>query len=269
MAGTSNPPLVHSISYGSIATEDPLADIKRFNTEACKLGLKGLTIMVSSGDDGVANFEARDDSSYCGFNPSFPATSPYVVAVGATQGPESNQPEIACSSSTGGIITTGGGFSVYLSRPSYQDDAVSNYLANAPNLPPSSQFNTKGRGYPDVALLGYNYQVVIGGQTYAVSGTSASSPVFAGLVSLINGLRFAAGKGPVGFINPTLYKLGAQKSSVFNDITVGENNCCAGNAGQQVCCQYGFNATVGWDPLTGWGSVNFFQLQKALTTIIP
>ncbi len=189
LAGTSNPPLVHSISYASIASEDPLQDIHRFNTEACKLGLKGLTIFVASGDDGVANFQARNDPSLCGFNPSFPATSPYVVAVGATQGPESNQPEIACTSATGGIITTGGGFSIYLSRPSYQDDAVSNYLANAPGLPPTSQYNTKGRAYPDVAALGYNYQVVIGGQTYALSGTSASTPVFAGFISLINGVR--------------------------------------------------------------------------------
>jgi tripeptidyl-peptidase-1 len=235
----------------------------RFNTEICKLGLRGLTVMVASGDDGVANYGARTFKRNCGFNPSFPATSPYVTTVGATQGPEDGKPEIACSSSTGGLITTGGGFSITFPRPSYQDAAVLGYLQNGPNLPPTSMFNAQGRGYPDVAALGHNYQVVIGGKTYIESGTSASSPVFAAMVTLVNGMRFTAGKGPIGFLNPNLYSLGGQSSSVFNDITVGENNCCAGNPGSQVCCQYGFNATTGWDPLTGWGSINFPAFSKA------
>jgi tripeptidyl-peptidase-1 len=267
LAGTPNPPSVHSISYGSIATEDPQADMARFNVEACKLGLKGVSIMVSSGDDGVANFEARNDPSYCGFNPSFPATCPYVTAVGATMGPEFGQPEVACTSNNGGLITTGGGFSIYFKRPAYQDAAVKQYLANAPNLPPTSMFNANGRGYPDVAIMGHNYQVVIGGSTYILSGTSASSPVFAGFVTLINAYRASIGKGPVGFLNPTLYQLHAQNSPVFNDITSGENNCCAGNPGQITCCQYGFNATAGWDPLTGLGSVKYPQLVQALARL--
>jgi len=267
LSNTTNPPLVHSISYGSIATEDPQQDMTRFNTEICVLGTQGVTVMVSSGDDGVANFEARNDPSQCGFSPSFPATSPYVTAVGATQGPDFGQPEIACSSSTNGLITTGGGFSIFFSRPSYQNSAVTNYLQNAPNLPPVSQFNSQGRGYPDVAVLGHNYEVVIGGQTYIESGTSASSPVFAGMITLINDYRFSNGKGPLGFINPALYQIGGSSNKVFNDITSGENNCCAGEPGQQVCCQYGFNATTGWDPLTGWGSVNFPALLKALGSL--
>ncbi len=267
LAGTPNPPSVHSISYGSIATENPETDMTRFNVEACKLGLKGVSIMVSSGDDGVANFEARGNATACGFNPSFPATCPYVTAVGATMGPEAGQPEVACTSDNGGLITTGGGFSIYFKRPSYQDAAVKQYLANAPNLPPTSMFNANGRGYPDIAVLGHNYQVVIGGNTYSVSGTSASSPVFAAFITLINNYRASIGKGPVGFINPALYQFAAQKKPVFNDITVGENNCCAGSPGSQVCCQYGFNATAGWDPLTGLGSVRFPQLLQALAQI--
>ena len=73
LASTPNPPLVHSMSYASIAPEDPKFDVERFNTEMCKLGLKvgalcrplllsspllqGLTLFVASGDDGVANFQ--------------------------------------------------------------------------------------------------------------------------------------------------------------------------------------------------------------------
>jgi len=76
LASTPNPPLVHSMSYASLAPEDPKYDVERFNTEMCKLGLKGLTLFVASGDDGVANFGARNSPSQCGFTPSFPATSP-------------------------------------------------------------------------------------------------------------------------------------------------------------------------------------------------
>jgi len=265
LGNTQNAPLVHSISYGSIATEDPKNDMIAFNTELCTLGARGITVSVSSGDDGVANFEARNDPSQCGFNPSFPATSPYVVSVGATQGPESGQPEVACSSNTGGIITTGGGFSVTFKRPFYQAAAVDNYLKRGPNVPPTSQFNSKGRGYPDIALLGFNYEVVVGGNTYGVSGTSASSPVWAGLLSLINARRQNAGKPALGFVNPSLYKLASSSvgKSIFNDITSGENNCCAAQS-NPVCCQYGFTAFSGWDPLTGLGSVNFEKLSAAL-----
>jgi tripeptidyl-peptidase-1 len=262
VAGNSDAPYVHSISYGSIATEDPQTDMERFNTEICKFGLRGLTVCVATGDDGVANFQARGNPSECGFTPSFPATSPYVTAVGATQGPEAGQPEVACTSATGGLITSGGGFSDFFKRPDYQETAVTAYLKNGPNLPPFKQFNRNGRAYPDVAMMGHNYPIYIGGNQYVGSGTSASTPVFAGVVSLINGLRFAQGKGSVGFINPILYKNGG--SNVFNDITSGENNCCAGQPGSATCCQYGFNATTGWDPVTGWGSVNFANLAKVL-----
>lgn len=65
------------------------------------------------------------------------------------------------------------------------------------------------------------------------------------MVSLVNSARLSAQKSPVGFLNPVLYQLGKTNPSVFNDITVGENNCCAGYPGQQVCCKYGFNATQG------------------------
>jgi len=265
LANLTNPPLVHSISYGSISTEDTSTDVYRFNLEACKLGLRGVTIVVSSGDDGVANFEARNDPSQCGFHPSFPATSPYVTAVGATQGPESGKPETACMSNTGGVITTGGGFSYFFKRPSYQDSVVANYLKNGPGLPPTNLFNSTGRGYPDVAVLGYNYNVVIGGHELQESGTSASAPVFAGMLTLLNNQLFNKGKTPVGFVNPALYSLATK--GVFNDITVGENNCCAGYPGQFLCCQYGFNATTGWDPLTGLGSPRFEALEREILAL--
>lgn len=250
VSATEKPPLVNSISYGAIEPEIPALTANQFNTEAQKLGVQGVSILVSSGDDGVANFQARKNAKKCGYNPSFPASSPYVTAVGATQGPESNKPEIACTSDAGGSITTGGGFSTVFTAPSYQKSAVSNYFNGLTAAQkPATGYVATGRGYPDVAMAGFNYEVVIGGKTYKLSGTSASSPVVAGIVSLVNSARLAAGKSPLGFLNTAIY----QNGGIFNDVTQGENNCAA----SKICCTQGFYATAGWDPLTGFGSVDY------------
>jgi len=252
------------MSYGSIEVEEDPNDMNRFDAEAQKLGARGLSIIISSGDDGVANFLARNDPSSCGFSPSFPATSPSVTALGATQGPEyGGGPEIVCSSGTGGLITSGGGFSTVFAQPSYQSAVVNQYLDSSVQLPPSSMYNGAGRGYPDVSLVGHNFLVVIGGQLYQVSGTSCTAPTFAGMVSLINDARLNAGKSPLGFLNPALYQM---DSSAYNDILVGLNNCCVGSP-PAVCCQYGFYATSGWDPTTGFGSVNFNVLMSAFMSM--
>ena len=79
----------------------------------------------------------------------FLQVSAYVVAVGATQGPESGTAEVVCASKTGGLITSGGGFSDVIPQPSFQAQAVKNYLSG-PNVPESQYFNASGRSYPDL-----------------------------------------------------------------------------------------------------------------------
>ena len=85
------------------------------------------------------------------------------------------------------------------------------------------------------------------------SSTSASTPVFAAMVSLVNSARLRKGFGPIGWLNPLLYKYADEFT---NDVTVGNNYCAASNHTTIVCCKQGFEATVGWDPVTGVGSVN-------------
>jgi tripeptidyl-peptidase-1 len=175
-----------------------------------------------------------------------------VTAVGATMGPETNSPEVVCASQTGGVITSGGGFSIYVTQPSYQSQALNYYFAN--NNPPSG-YNTNGRGYPDVSLIGVNYQVIIQGLTYTVYGTSCSSPVIASFVTLVNSARYDANMSAIGFINPTLYSVGYNSTlgipnmynASFNDVTSGDNMCCSSsNAATAVCCSTGFTAAKGW-----------------------
>lgn len=224
-----------------------------FNTEAMKLGAQGVSIFVSSGDDGVANFQARGQASKCAYTPSFPASSPYVTAVGATQGGVTGGEEIVCSSNTGGQITTGGGFSTKYDAPDYQKNAISDYFSKVSPAPVSG-YAKSGRGYPDVAMAGHNYEVFVAGKQYSVSGTSASSPVVAAMASLVNAKLKANGKSTIGFINPTLYKAGSSK---FNSITSGNNKCTASS----VCCSEGFSAASGWDPVTGLGSVDYAMFE--------
>lgn len=209
-----------------------------------------------------------------GYFPSFPASSPYVTALGATQGPESGDPEIACQSQESGVITTGGGFSTYYAQPSWQTDAVAQYFATLPtDQQPTDGYNPQGRAYPDVALIGVKYQVVIEDHLVSLYGTSASAPVFAAMISLINAARAGQNKTSVGFINPTLYAYGPGNTfgengtefNPYNDITSGSNFCTAydGSVDPAVtCCDSGFYTAESWDPVTGFGSVFFPNLAR-------
>merc|ERR1712166_390205 len=110
------------------------------------------------------------------------------------------------------------------------------------------------------AMAGFNYNVAIGNHIYLVSGTSASSPVVAGMATLVNSRLIEQGKPTLGFINPRLY---VNNSNVFNDIVTGNNKCTAGQEGAPaVCCSQGFQAVEGWDAATGWGSIKFDEFSK-------
>ena len=116
-------------------------------------------------------------------------------------------------------------------------------------------------------MLGVNFPVVVNGLTYALCGTSASSPLFASFVSLLNALRLQNGSTSVGWLNPMLYSAGGNvtfsgtTTDIFTDITSGMNKCCASqNPEAATCCTAGFTCTTGWDPVTGWGSISFVNL---------
>lgn len=251
---------VLSTSYG----QDEHELTPRYATRQCqeyaKLGLQGTTFVFSSGDYGVAgNGNKCQDKNR--FAPEFPASCPYVLAAGATQVKNNTEivgnpnPEQACDV----VIYSGGGFSDVFKRPTYQDDAVNAYLKN--HNPPytAAQYNTSGsRAIPDVSANGAHYRVNVGGQYKGVYGTSASAPVWAALISRINEDRARIGKGPIGFINPTLYKY-RNTAPILKDITAGNNPGCGTK---------GFEAVEGYDPVTGLGTPNFLAL-NALFLSLP
>ena len=84
MANMLKPPQVISISYGSYELSMSKSYIKAFDVEAMKLGMMGVTLVAASGDDGVSGFMARNGNIPCDYYADFPASSPYVTAVGGT-----------------------------------------------------------------------------------------------------------------------------------------------------------------------------------------
>ncbi|KAI0305653.1 subtilisin-like protein [Multifurca ochricompacta] len=251
--GIIKPPNVVSISYGQDESSATVAYATRQCIEYGKLGLMGSTVLYSSGDYGVAGYggvcldnNGQPVDGGKKFSPDFPATCPFVTAVGATQiNPNStvNDPESACEQ----VIYSGGGFSNIFPMPSYQKDAVKSYLKNYPPPYTAEQYNNSGtvRAYPDLSANGANYVVALEGGFSLVFGTSASAPVVGSIITLINDARLAIGKRPLGFINHVIYS--PWFSWAFNDITSG---------GNQGCGTPGFSSTKGWDPVTGVGTPN-------------
>ena len=249
-------PYVISISYGGDETDMTYEWANTCNNYFGQLSLLGVTIFASAGDSGVC-----DESGECidnKFVPAFPASSPYVTSVGGTK--ILNNIEYAWEYS-------GGGFSTLFDRPSWQDNAVSNYLNTVSTLPDKSRFNINGRGYPDISAVSVDYVICIQESFYLVSGTSCSSPTIAGMISKINSHRLANGLAPLGFLNPLLYTIyddmmnNIDTNKYFNDITSGYNIGCS------IDNNIGFYASKGWDPITGVGSPNFeLLLQRLLDT---
>ena len=83
---------------------------------------------------------------------------------------------------------------------------VAAYIKGAPQLPPAGSFPPLGRATPDVSALGEGFQVYQDGVVGPVGGTSASTPTFAGLVSLLNEARLQVNLPPMGYLNPFIYK---------------------------------------------------------------
>ncbi|CAD6592610.1 MAG: hypothetical protein ASARMPREDX12_006921 [Alectoria sarmentosa] len=255
-------PHVITNSYGDDEQTVPEKYAKRVCRMIGQLGLRGISVLESAGDTGVgAPCQSNDGKMTPQFTPQFPGTCPYITAVGGTQ---SISPEIAW-------VAGSGGFSNYFSRPGYQADAVSTYL-NDHISPATKEYfsaftNFANRGFPDVSAhsLTPDYAVIVNDKAGLSGGTSAAAPVFSSVIALLNDARFKAGKPALGFLNPWLYAIGF---TGLTDITGGQSVGCNGINGQTGAPVPGgsiipfasWNATQGWDPVTGLGVPNFEKL---------
>ncbi|KAM0718499.1 hypothetical protein Q7P37_005569 [Cladosporium fusiforme] len=258
---------VISISYAYNEHDLLPAYEQRQCNEFLKLGLMGTTFLVSSGDFGVSGNDDQcidpnnrvpgpnasyTDGTYGAFNPSFPASCPYVTAVGGTQVIEGTnvldalaagkQPEETCSQNA----YSGGGFSNVFDLPDYQADTVHDWFKEHPPRYSGELFNNsqRTRGYPDISANAAHYAFAVNAQWGMAYGTSASAPVLGSIFTLINQARIKAGKTSVGFVNPTAYA----HPEVFRDVTLGSNEGCGVR---------GWEAIKGWDPATGLGTPDY------------
>ncbi|MGC8646574.1 MAG: S53 family peptidase, partial [Thermoplasmata archaeon] len=223
----------------------------------------GTTIMASAGDDGDTSTQsnpANDATNQGGF-----------IAVGGTTltvaGP-GNQYNAAGDPITNAIINqvvwydngatnnngdhwgTTSGTSTAYPMPSWQDiPAVTN-----------NGGSTSGRDVADVAAVGNNTEIYINGGYTQLAGTSVASPVIAGLIADI--VAFTNHK--LGFLDPTLYSMGANASKFqyapYWDVTQTPSGYHSG--------QTQYDAQPGWDYATGWGSINAYNFSLDIEQLL-
>jgi len=232
-------PKVFSVSYGDDESDVGPTYASRINTEFMKAAARGISILFASGDSG-ANCVGTE------FVPDFPGSLPYVTTVGGTRGDREHEIDT--------WRLSGGGFSSLFDRPSWQDDMVSKYLQidGVKESASKRNVNLRGRAYPDVSAMAVGYPVVCTGVAYLVSGTSCATPVFAGIIALLNDYLIQNGKPTLGFLNPWLY---STAGNAFVDVTDDYN---------EGCSPIGWHAAEGWDPVTGLGYPDYGSLKELL-----
>ena len=155
-------PSVLSVSYGENEQTIPEEASRVICSLFGKLGVRGTSVIVSSGDSGVGSAcQTNDGKNTTRFLPVFPASCPFVTAVGGTKNVE---PERAARFSSGG-------FSDRFERPGYQDLAVKTYLQQLGSKW-AGFFNPNGRAFPDVSAQSVNFTIYDHNSTVTVSGTS-------------------------------------------------------------------------------------------------
>ncbi|KAI1847766.1 hypothetical protein JX266_006261 [Neoarthrinium moseri] len=265
-------PQVISNSYGDDEQTVPPDYAKRVCDLIGMMGLRGISVLESSGDTGVgAPCMSNDGKNHTEFTPSFPASCPYITSVGGTQ---SWAPEVGWDGSSGG-------FSNYFAQAWYQAKAVNTYLEEGINAEAKKYYeagayaNFSGRAFPDITAhsLHPNYAVYSRNRQGQTGGTSAATPVVAGVIGLLNDARLRAGKPTMGFLNPFIYSL---KYGPLIDVTLGTATGCTGvnsQTGQElpgagIIPFATWNNTLGWDPVTGMGMPYFKEMVKVALDIV-
>lgn len=221
---------VVSISYGDAEGNFPAPTMQAAEAEIAALVASGTQVFVATGDQGA--FGTHDLTLPRIRRADWPATCPSATAVGGT----TIQPtqggafaEIVWMEATGGNGATGGGYSEVFPRPAYQDA-----------LTPQNAM----RGIPDLSADAdptSGYVVVFEGQPQVIGGTSASTPLVAGLFARIVQARRAQGLPDLTDTHAETYR----HPAAFRDITWGINS---------FNLTVGYNAGTGWDAASGMGA---------------
>jgi len=251
---TGDQPVSLSISYG-LSEDSPeweSAVLQAINQALQAAALVGITICVSSGDDG-SGCDMPDSRAHV----EFPGSSPFVLSVGGTMFAGGNaQNEVVWWQSPGRRTgnghsgATGGGVSAIFDRPAWQSVHVASV---------NGASAIQGRIVPDVAALAGPplYQLVLMGESSPNGGTSASAPLWASLIARLNAALPAAKQQR--FLAPLLYQSNGSGAKVG---ALGCTDIGSGNNTSHPKPGKGYKAQKGYDAVTGWGVPN----GKALLT---
>jgi subtilase family serine protease len=235
------------------------AQVSRLNAALRADADHHVTVVAATGDSGAAGepcalMDALDGGIRASFTPRkeviLVASDPLVLSAGGTTLDASHTTGAWTGETTWGLPdgtpgsgfqASGGGFSHLFSRPAYQA-GVAGIGAD--------------RGVPDVAAdanphTGFPVVTSRTGGSYTISahaGTSASAPLWAGVIALADQY---AGRH-LGLVNPAIYRIARSPlyRRAFHDITAGTANAARFPRGTIA----GYRAGPGWDPVTGWGS---------------
>jgi len=234
---------------------DTPSEVARLHSALEAAASRRMTVIAASGDIGAVGEPCQVIKGLIGgaFPPvkevNLPAADPLVLAAGGSSLDASHTTGAYIGETAWGLPfgspgthfqASGGGFSVGLPRPGYQN--------GVPGI-------SATRGVPDVSSdaspkTGMALVISYGGKQYAIrnsGGTSASAPFWAGLIALAD--QYAGRR--LGFVNPAIYRVARSASyrKAFHDITAGNNTPTF--PGHSI---KGYTASPGWDPATGWGS---------------
>lgn len=233
-------------------------------TLALQANAEGITWVAAAGDSGAAGCDLPGQSQSAeGLYVEAPANAPSVTSVGGTT--LNNGPDWNVQNGSGGATATGymgesgwnspstvkgggGGVSRIYGKPGYQSDFL-------PDI-------TTGRMTPDVSFSaspGFApYYIVANGKVEYLGGTSAGTPLFSGILALVN--QFTGANG-LGNVNPVLYRLEETSAASFHDIVDGSNEVpCASSVTGCSSGMLGYASALGYDLATGLGSVDASRL---------
>ena len=259
-AMASDPELCHQFS-----SSFPLDNTQNAQSALLEMAAQGQSFFHPSGDWGTMIWDPF-------------ITDPLVTAVGGTSlcmngaGASWASDVTGTASGSGSFIANGqatdgcGVAQPAVGIPSYQVGIRST------NQGWPSGVSDQYRNVPDVSIIIWWLETDIFLQRWAFSGTSASSPLWAGFMALVNEQNAGNGLGPVGFANPVLYAIGKNPDaygSTFNDVTSGfvqKTTCSKDPDAGQCSCEYdtttGNPAGTGYDLASGLGTPTFGLIQQ-------
>jgi len=295
-AGTTGPrsqgfngwPIERQISSSWGLCEDSQDDSSNEDPVFASNSATGHDYLFASGDTGSYCPEYAKAASDDPF-PQYPATSPWVTAVGATAfstgelksapltlatypgevswyyQPKGNTQSDQCwSTSVPCPEGSSGGYSNQYKRPEWQVAPGLSPTANAGSCPATAGRRIC-RAFPDVSAAGDpNYSGAVVCYTKACEvdgGTSLASPIWAGAMADINSYLLTQDL-VLGFANPAFYYLAQHSTydSDFHDIQC-PNKATTKDGG---CGNGKYSTGPGWDAVTGLGSPDVVNLQAAL-----